>query len=164
MNWCDFTGTRIFSRCLFNKFKGVRGFNIIKANALWRKFQRMFLSISGQSEITRCHKQCKHSSCDSLIDMGCPRRSDRATLSHIFQNSVLDRDKMFSDVLFFNLIRVAPLPVPTASLSLDIHNLKWSTTVQTYESNALIKRSACYISSNVWRETIILSCHGALII
>lgn len=65
-----------------------------------RKFQRMFLSISGQSEITRCHKQCKHSSCDSLIDMGCPRRSDRATLSHIFQNSVLGRDKMFSDVLF----------------------------------------------------------------
>lgn len=167
MNWGDFIGTRIFSRCLFNKFKGVRGFNIIKANALWRKFQRMFLSTSGQSEITRCHKQCKHSSCDSLIDMGCPRRSDRATLSHIFQNSVLDRDKMFSGVLFFQPNPYgSPLPVPTASLSLDIHNLKWSTTVRIKPTTQmpLLKRSACYISSNVWRETIILSCHGALII
>lgn len=59
---------------------------------------------------------------------------------------------------------MSPPPVPTVSLSLYIHNLKWSTTAQTYESNALIKRSACYISSNVWGETIILCCHRALIL
>lgn len=114
-----------------------------------------FIYIRTEREITRCHKQCQRASCDFLIDMRRPRRSDRATLSHIFQNGVLGRDKMLSDVLFSNLIRVAHLAPPTASLSLCIY-----TT--SSDPNLSIKTSSFkglfYISNS--RETIILSCHG----